>query len=434
MKIINSYNPLLNHIPEDVMGFLNEIQIKFPGAISLASGRPDEGFFNIDEFKEYFDVYVNTIASSQKKDKRMVINELGQYNKTSGIINDLISKFLEEDESIHVHPKDIIMTVGAQEALLIAITTLCDKSKDIILIEDPTYVGITHLSILSGCNVQPVPVDFNGISLIEIEEKILSYQKLGKKVKLIYVIPDYQNPTGCSMPLSHRKKLLDLATKYDFLILEDNAYGEFIYEGSPLPSIKSLDHDNRVIYIRSFSKTLYPSLRLAAMVANQAVNYSGKEVALSELMSFVKGYLTVNTPSINQAILGGILIKNKFSFKQINADKIANLKEKREMVLKCLDRYCKVGTPNGEQKIKWNLPLGGFFLTIFVPFKINGLDVLICADKFKVIFTPMSFFYFNGGGENEIRIAFSNIKIEKIATAIERLGEYFKFKINQQTN
>jgi (S)-3,5-dihydroxyphenylglycine transaminase len=170
------------------------------------------------------------------------------------------------------------------------------------------------------------------------------------------------------------------------------------------------------------------------MVTNQAVNISGKEVALSELMSLVKGYLTVNTPSINQAILGGILIKNNFSFKRINRDKIANLKEKREMILKCLEIYCKIGSPLGEQLIKWNLPLGGFFLTIFVPFKINGLDVLICADKFKVIFTPMSFFYFNGGGENEIRIAFSNIKIENIAPAIKRLGEYFKFKISQKVN
>jgi (S)-3,5-dihydroxyphenylglycine transaminase len=431
MNTTNSINPVLNNIKEDVMGFLNEVQLKFPDAISLASGRPDESFFDLNEFKRYFDEYVNAECEAQTKDSLTVLNEIGQYNKTQGIINNLVSNFFKEDENIHVQPQNILITVGAQEALFIAVNTLCDKKSDIIIVEDPTYVGVTYMSIISGYNIHPIEVTPDGINLNKIEKTVLRYSKLKKKIKLVYVIPDHQNPTGASMSLVNRRRILELADKYDFFILEDNAYGEFIYEGERLPSIKSLDRNNRVIYVRSFSKTLYPSLRLAAMISDQMISYLGKEVPLSELMALVKGYITVNTPSINQAILGGILLKNDFSFKKLNAGKISNLKEKRDLVIKCLNSYCNIDSIKGEQTIRWNVPAGGFFLTIYVPFRVDAAEVFHCAEKFKVIFTPMSFFYLNEGGENEIRIAFSHIKLENISKAIERLATYLKYKINQ---
>jgi (S)-3,5-dihydroxyphenylglycine transaminase len=424
-----SVNPLLKNIGEDVMGFLNEIQLLYPNAISLASGRPDEKYFDLEDFKIYFDMYVEAICQLQKKDREAVINNLGQYNKTKGIINNLVSKYLEKDEEIKANPEDILITVGTQEALSIAVMTLCDKENDVIIIEDPTYIGITHFSLISGYNIDSAPVTPDGISLEVIEEKILNYKLKNKVIKIVYVIPDFQNPTGVSMSLENRYKLLELAQKHNFLIFEDNAYGEFVYEGERPLSLKALDKNNRVIYIRSFSKTLYPSLRLAAMVANQTILWEEKEVALSDLMAVVKGYITVNTPSINQAVLGGILIKNDFSLTKTNEKKIANMKNKRDAVALSIKKYLPTDA-SWTKNITYNIPKGGFFLIIKVPFIVNKDELLFCVQKYNVIFTPMSFFYLGEGGDNEIRIAFSNLDVKEIEPAIERLSLYFKDRIN----
>ena len=248
MKKRGSINPLMNNMGEDVMGFLNEIQLKYPEAISLASGRPDENYFNLKDFPEYFDLYVDTTAASGKQRPADILNSLGQYNRTKGIINTLISKYLKKDERISTNPEDILVTVGTQESLALAVITLCDRENDVIIVEDPTYVGITHLSIIAGYQVEPVPVNHDGLSLKILEEKIKQNKKRGKKVKIVYVIPDYQNPTGNSMTLENRKRLLKLADKYDFFIIEDNAYGEFVYEGVKGLTLKALDINKRVIY------------------------------------------------------------------------------------------------------------------------------------------------------------------------------------------
>ncbi|MCB2411217.1 PLP-dependent aminotransferase family protein [Hymenobacter lucidus] len=423
-------NPLLNAITEDVMGFLNEIQLNYPQAISLASGRPDENYFNIEEFPEYFGIYVDWLATSSGQEPEKIRKSLGQYNRAKGIINDLVVRYLAKDEQIEVAPEDTLITVGTQEAMVITITTLCNRENDVILIEDPAYVGITHLSIIAGYQVEPVPVDGNGISLLKLEEKILACQARGKNVKLVYVIPDYQNPTGNAMPLENRHRLLELADTYGFLILEDNAYGEFAYQADTPLTLKALDNNKRVIYLRSLSKTLYPSLRLGVLVANQQVEHGGQLVALSDLLAKTKGYITVNTPSITQAVFGGILVKNNFSLKKINEPKIAAIKAKRDQLLASFNEYL-TGENNAWAKgISWNIPQGGFFITIFVPFAVTKEEVIICAEQHGLIFTPMSFFYLHEGGKQQIRLAFSNVSEEEINTAVYRLAEYFKTKLH----
>jgi (S)-3,5-dihydroxyphenylglycine transaminase len=253
---------------------------------------------------------------------------------------------------------------------------------------------------------------------------------MGKKVKAVYVIPDYQNPTGNSMPVANRHTLLSMAVKHDFYILEDNAYGEFNYQGKFSLSLKALDKDKKVIYMRSFSKTLYPSLRLGAMVADQMVAYGETEVPLSELLTKTKGYITVNTPSVNQAVMGGILIKNNCSLKAMNTEKVAAIKNKRDLLLAALKENLDANRFSWAKDISWNIPEGGFFITIRTPFKVDKSDVVLCAEKFRVIFTPMSFFYLNGGGDQEIRLAFSYVSPEAIAPAISRLADFFKYKLN----
>jgi (S)-3,5-dihydroxyphenylglycine transaminase len=422
-------NPLLNSIGEDVMGFLNEIQLKYPAATSFASGRPDEHYFDIQHFPDYFNVFVEATATAGNKKKEEVMNHLGQYNRAKGIINEHIARYLEKDEAIKVNAADILVTVGTQEALVIALLTLCDRSKDVIIVEEPTYVGITHLAMINGYEMGSVAVDADGISLEFLEEKIIWYKKQGRKAKVVYVTPDYQNPTGNSMSLEKRHRLLELAHKHDFFILEDNAYGDFIYQGVKHPALKALDKHKKVIYLRSFSKTLYPSLRLGVMVVDQVIHEEGKAIALSDLMAKTKGYVTVNTPAVIQAVLGGMLIKHNYSLKRINKEKIANIKRKRNQLLLAMNRSLNVKVAPWAREISWNQPAGGFFLTISVPFQVDKNDVIACVEAYNVIFTPMSFFYLQDGGSNEIRLAFSYLSYDDIAPAVERLAMYFKSKI-----
>ncbi len=429
MRDPDSINPLLNNMGEDVMGFLNEIQLRYPNAISLASGRPDEDYFDLVNFPAYFDLFVDALAESEKKSRKEILGSLGQYNRTKGIINGLVAKYLKKDEEIDVRPEDILVTVGAQEGMAITLMTLCDKEKDVIIVEDPAYVGITHLSIIAGYHVEPVPVNKDGMSLEILEEKIIQCKKEGKKVKIVYVIPDYQNPTGNSMPLENRHRLLELADTHGFFILEDNAYGEFAYGRTKCLTMKALDTNKKVIYLRSFSKTLYPSLRLGAVVADQLVHNQGEQVALSDLMAKTKGYLTVNTSSINQAVFGGILIKNNFSLEDANKEKVAAMKRKRDRLLSALDKFLNVEKASWAKDISWNVPEGGFFITIQVPFQVDKKEVVFCAENHQVIFTPMSFFYLGQGGSKEIRLAFSFIPTDQIEPAIENLATYFKYKI-----
>jgi len=421
-------NPLLQNTHEDVMAFLNEIQLNYPDAISLASGRPDENYFEIRDFPEHFNRYVDYVVQATNLDREKVMRSLGQYNRAKGIANDLLSVYFLKDEKIKVRPEDILITVGTQEALALAVMTICDRERDVIIVEEPSYIGITHFSILSGYQVDAVRMEDDGVSMESIEEKVVGYAKVGKRVRIVYVIPDFQNPTGAYMSLKKRLKLLELAEKNDFFILEDNAYSDFRYHEEEFSPIKSLDTQKRVIYIRSFSKTLYPSLRIAAMIADSSADTPCGKVSLSDLLARTKGYLTVNTPSINQAILGGILLKNDFSLNRANQSKVKSMQDKRDLLLFYMNKFLR-GQDGWGDDITWNVPQGGFFMTIHVPFDVDKKEVISCAEKYKVIFTPMAFFYLEEGGNNEIRIAFSNLSAAQLKDAIERLSGYFKSKI-----
>jgi monomeric phenylalanine-4-hydroxylase len=265
----------------DVIGFLNDIRHKFPEAVSFAAGQPDESFFNVESHIARFDSYVRHVMTQTGESRETVIGSIGQYNKTKGIINGIVSEYLHKDEDIKIDGDHILMTLGAQEAFAVIVSTICDREKDVILVEDPSYIGVNSFSRIFGYKTQGVPVDEEGIDIKLLKEKILEINKSGKTVKLLYTIPDYQNPTGCSMPTGSRLKLLELAQKYNFLIVEDSVYNSFTYAQKKNPTLKSLDRYKRVIYVGSFSKSLFPGLRMGLIAADQYVeNDKGEQVQL----------------------------------------------------------------------------------------------------------------------------------------------------------
>lgn len=415
----------MDKLEEDVMGFLNEIQQNFPDSVSLASGRPDESYFDLDRSGEYLDIFREYLKVDKNFDLRKITNELGQYNRTKGIINELIVKYLENDYGISADPDNTLISVGTQESLMLSVIVLCNKNRDVILVENPSYVGISHFSFLCGYEISPVAMKKNGVCLATLEKKILKYQSKGKRVKIVYTIPDFQNPTGIRMPVGNRKRLLELSKKYNFFIIEDNAYGDFVFDGPKYPTIKSLDESENVIYLHSFSKIIHPSLRIGVMVTGKILNEARK---LIDLMSRMKGYTTVNTPSITQSILGGMLINNEFSFRNYNQAKLESLRRKKVITVEALKKYFKNSKNPFLNNVSWNSPEGGFFLTLEFPIAIRKKDMIECAKNFKVIFTPMSFFYIGNGGENEIRIAYSHIRENLIDKAIKNLAAFLSKK------
>ncbi|MDH4471666.1 MAG: aminotransferase class I/II-fold pyridoxal phosphate-dependent enzyme [Fluviicola sp.] len=415
----------------DVIGFLNDMQYKYPEAISFVSGQPDETFFQIDTQLSSIEYYVDYLMRSTGKSREAVLNKIGQYSKTKGIVNDILANHLSKEENIKINGEQILITVGAQEAFAVIVTTLCNRENDEILIEDPSYIGLSSYAHVFGYSINGVQTDDEGIETEKLEDTILEREALGKKVKLVYVIPDYQNPSGFSMSILRRQKLLDLAKQYNFFIVEDSVYNSFTYLQKKNPTLKSLDRFNRVIYVGSFSKSLFPGLRIGMIVANQQLKGAdGNTIDLIDQMAKVKVQLTNNTSTISQAILGGVLLSHQGSLNEWNQPKFDSYKNKRDCILNNLDKHIGKFKHEWAKDISWNKPDGGFFIKMNLPFEVDDTSVAECASGFNIIICPMRYFYLNDGGEKEIRITFSNLSIDKIDEGIKQLALYLKSNIN----
>ncbi|TRM83050.1 aminotransferase, partial [Sulfolobus sp. F3] len=227
--------------------------------ISLAGGLPDPQTFPVEEIKKI----VNDILTNYY-DRAL------QYSTTAGIFEfrkELVNLSRLRGIS-NISEKNIFVTVGSQEALFMLFNILVDPGDEVI-VEAPTYLAALNVMRTRRPNFNSINVNDNGPDLDELEKKVREKVSDGKKIKLIYVIPTAQNPAGTTMNLDNRKRLLEIASKYDFLVVEDDAYGFLVFEGDSPPAIKALDKEGRVIYTGTFSKILTPGLRLGWVVAHE---------------------------------------------------------------------------------------------------------------------------------------------------------------------
>lgn len=421
-------NPNIFSNKQDVMGFLNEIQLDNPKAISFSSGRPDESLFNLESLSEYIELFKEYVQISGLYPEGLSAT-LGQYNRTRGIINELVCRQLAKELSINVKPEDMLISVGAQEGIQLVINTLVDRDKESIAIENPAYIGVTGYAELMGYSVHPVTTHTNGLNLNELET--LLNGKIDKKISLVCVIPDFQNPTGTQMPLETRYELLELAERHDFFILEDHAYGIFDYESKHLPTLKSLDKTGRVIYVHSYSKVIFPGLRLAAVVADGHLQNDKSKKIISGLLK-MKNYTTVNTPSITQAILGGLLIQENFNLREWSVPKVSLLKKKRDVLIKSLEKHLGL-QHKWTRGITWSKPKGGFFLMLELPISLDLSDVETAVKDYGVIICLKSFFEINPPLDStQIRLAFSFVNTNQIESGVIRLTAFLKHKMKDR--
>jgi (S)-3,5-dihydroxyphenylglycine transaminase len=411
------------------MTFLNEVTLRYPDAISFAPGRPYDGFFDNEEIFSHIRRYLDHLADRGSSPEQ-ARTAMYQYGPTAGQIRDLIAESLRVDENIDVPAESIVVTVGAQEGMLLVLRALISGSDDVLLVSSPCYVGITGAARLLDIPLTPVGEREDGLSCADLEEVILAERARGRRPRAFYVIPDHSNPSGTTMGPGDRTELLELAVRYDLVILEDSPY-RLVSPGVPLPTLKSLDRAGVVVHLGSFSKTVFPGARVGFVIADQrVVDDHGRTSLLADELSKIKSMVTVNTSSLSQAVIAGALLSVGGRISELNAKAASHYGEAMQRTLRGLeevlpaDRRAALG-------VGWNAPSGGFFLVVQVAFRTDNDALTRSAQDFGVIWTPMRYFYPWGGGEHGLRLSISYLTPAEIDEGTTRLARFIEAETNR---
>jgi len=374
-----------------------------PDIISFAGGLPEVRALNHQKLERYIKRTLRTDAeiSLQYGDST------GYYPLRTRLIDVMALEGVSADE------EDIITTAGGQQALDLLAKTFIDPG-DTIITEAPSYTGALNAFKAYEANIIGIPIDKNGILTSEVEKKLkeLSGKKIG--VKFIYVVPNFSNPSGVTISLERREKLLELAKKYNTMIIEDNPYGMLRYEGEAILTIKELDSkgDNRnVIYISTLSKLFAPGFRIGWIVAPHLI--------LEKLTLGVQSAVLCNS-TFSQRIAYEYF--SDPSWKDNITEFIKIYKNRRDTMFSALeDNLSGIAT--------WSKPKGGFFIWLKVPDFLNTKEILADAVRNKVAFVPGTGFYADGRGKDSARIAFCTESRENIEKGMKILAKIIKDKI-----
>lgn len=367
-----------------------------PDIISFAGGLPAPEVFPVKEFKEACNIVLETMGAQAL-----------QYSTTEGYtpLREMIARHTGR-YGIKVGAGNIAITSGSQQALDF-IGRLFLNRGDYIVVESPTYLGALQAWNAYGAQYISVPSDENGMIVDELEKAL----RIGPK--FIYVLPNFQNPSGSTMTLERRQKLVEIADHYGVPIIEDDPYGQLRFEGEHLPSVAVLDsryrEDNgtytgNVIYLSTFSKLLAPGLRLAWVIAPEQVI---RKIVMT------KQAADLHTATFNQ-IVAHQVAKGGFLDEHVKVIR-AIYKERRDVMLETMDEIFP-------REVRWTRPQGGMFLWGILPDYMDAADLLKKAVDKKVAFVPGAAFHPTGGGNNTMRINFSYSKPEVIREGITRLG------------
>ncbi|MEW5722689.1 MAG: PLP-dependent aminotransferase family protein [Thermodesulfobacteriota bacterium] len=335
--------------------------------------------------------------------------QLLQYGSTEGLL-ELRLALLERLKSEAIKglgPENILITHGSTQGIHLAVQVFVDKG-DVILVGLPTYFGATGAFLNQGGEPVGVAVDDRGLDTEALAQKAQQLKAEGRRVKAVYVIPNFQNPTGATLTLERRKHLLELARQFDLVILEDDPYGDLRYEGQKIDSLLALDTEGRVVQLRSLSKTFCPGLRLA---------WAAGPAEVIRKMVVTKQYSDCATNSLVQHLLLGFIRQGLWE-ERIKQN-IEYYRTKRDFMLAMLERYFP-------SEATWNRPEGGFFIFVRLPPAWDASLLLQKAIEQNVAFVTGQPFFVDGGGRNTFRLSFSQADKSSIETAIKKLGEALK--------
>ncbi|NJC11483.1 (S)-3,5-dihydroxyphenylglycine transaminase [Micromonospora profundi] len=401
------------------MTFLNEIVAEFPAAISFAPGAPYEPFFADIEVGPLLDTFAAARRAAGLSPET-VRRHLFQYGPSKGIINDLVAAALRADEAMDVQPDAIVMTVGCQEALFLTLLTLHPPGS-VLAVPDPSYVGVTAAADALNIPVHPVPDDGAGPDLVALRAAAARERTAGRRLRALYVSPDFANPSGSRLTLAARHRLLETAADLDLIVIEDNPYAFTAAADDRLPSLKSLDREGRVVHTGTFSKVAVPGARVGYVVADQWVESRlGPPVRLAAMIAAGKNAVTLNTSPLAQAVIGGLLIEHGGSLAALGRHKAEQLRSNRAVLLERLVHH--FGEPDRpDARVRWQAPEGGYFVQMELPVEADDALLRYSAETFGVLWTPMRGFYLGAGGERRIRLSCSALEHTEIVDGAARL-------------
>lgn len=372
-----------------------------PGLISFSGGFPSPLTFPVEDLK-------TIMAEVMENEAAFAL----QYGATEG--DGLLRQMLVErykSQGIQMEMENLIITTASQQALDLIGKMFIDRG-DYVIVGLPSYLGGLSAFNSYGAQMIGIPMDDEGEDPNILEAELKKLQDIGKKPKFIYLIPDFQNPAGVTMSERRRKEILELAYKYDVIIIEDSPYRELRYEGETQKTMYELDGTGHVVMLGTFSKIFCPGFRIGWVAGHPDV-----------LDKIIVGKQATDlcTPPFTQRIAARYMEKGLLDPKIEDIRKMYSVKQKG--FLKALDEYMP-------EEMQWTRPEGGLFMMVTAPERLDTNALLLdCIKEANVAYVAGTSFYCDGGGLNTMRLNFSYETLEKNEEGVKRLANFFKNKL-----
>jgi 2-aminoadipate transaminase len=364
-----------------------------PEVISLAGGLPDTTTFPPGSFAELMR-HVAEQACARAL----------QYGPTEG--HDDVKACIQQvmaAEGMRVEPEDVMVTTGGQQVIDLVCKTLIDPG-DVVVAEAPTYPGAVPVFHAYQADVVQIEMDADGLRVDSLEETLDSLAAEGRTPKFIYTVPTFHNPGGVTLAGDRRRRLVELARERELLVLEDNPYGLLRYEGTPEPTLRSLDGGEYVIYLGTFSKILSPGIRLGWAVAPAPV---------LEKMNLGKQAADLCSSSLSQAFVGAYFADA--DWREYLDELIGLYRSRRDVLLGALEEHLPA-------EATWTRPQGGLFVWATLPDYLDTTDLLARALRENVAFVPGRAAYLDGRGGSSMRLNFSMVSDDDLHEGVRRIG------------
>jgi len=368
-----------------------------PDIISFAGGLPAFDTFPVEDLKQITEYVLENDGAAAL-----------QYSATEGDpkLRRLITESYIKD-GLKINENNVLITTASQQGLDLLAKVFVNRG-DKVIVGLPSYLGGLGAFNAYGAEMIGVKLDEQGMKADELEKVLAELKAKGEKPKFIYVIPDFQNPAGITMPNSRRLEIIELAKKYDVLIIEDSPYREIRFEGEDQTRMYALDNTGQVITLGTFSKTFVPGFRIGWTVAHEDI--IDKFVVAKQSTDLCTASFVQKISA--RYIEGGYFARNL-------KKTIQSYHEKRDLMLAEFEKYMPEG-------VKWTKPEGGLFLFIYLPEYMDAGELFKKAIERKVAFVLGSAFHCDGSGKNTMRINFSFMPKDKIIEGVKRLANVIK--------
>jgi len=368
-----------------------------PGIISFGGGLPDASLFPIQD--------IISITKEVLEKKSYLALQYGPTQGEAEMLEALAQHMTNFGEVIS--QEQLCITSSSQQGLDIISLLFIDEGSPIIM-ELPSYLGAIQAFHRCGADMRGIPMDNEGMDIEKLEQTLDTLAKEGKKPRFIYTIPDFQNPSGITMSLERRKKLLEIARNKEILIIEDSPYRELTFTGHYLPSLWMLSCGQGVLMLKTFSKTLFPGMRMGWVAADKF---------LIDKIEMFKQSVDLCTPSFNQLILASYIKQGKM--KQTIEKAIECYRPKAAAMLSALAKYMPQG-------VSWSKPHGGMFLWLVLPEHIDTKEIFAKAIEHNVAYVIGRPFHCDNSGGNTLRLNYSFPSLEEIEKGISQLADAIK--------